>query len=111
MTKAQVIKTAAQGRINIDMVAVKARRGVVEIEMAELPPDVIKRNLESGDDFRNTEEVERLINKYNKQARKLVGLLKTHGLTFRGFRRGSGDWDYTTRAATYSDYLVASNID
>jgi hypothetical protein len=96
ITVKAVRKIAREKGISISMISVFREEGNLYLEMAELPQEVIKRNLESGDNWNNT-EVCRLIRKYNSQARKIVAALRNIGLEISGRLRGSGEWGYTTR--------------
>ena len=110
ITAAKARKLAQEKGISITMVSIFREYGDLYLEMTELPHDVVKRNLESGE-RRNNLEVTRLVRKYNRQARKIVSALRAYGLEIRGMIRGSGEWDYTTRRWTVSDELAWNNID
>ena len=105
-----IIKMAQRRGMSITLVSMHKEAGNLYFEMANLPPDVQKRNLES-DCRRNTVEVDRIVRKYNRQARKLVAALRGLGVMIYGRCTGSGEWDYTTRMPTASDELVWNNID
>jgi hypothetical protein len=111
MNKTGILKIAETAGISTSMVSITNRQGIIDIEIADFPPEVVKRNLESGERFKNTPEVDRLIRKYNRQSKKLIAALRQQGVSFWGRLRGSGSWDYTSRKPTYMDHLVRNNID
>jgi hypothetical protein len=111
LTKTMIAKLAKEAGISITLVKAGQSKGETSINMADLPPDAAARNLASGNRYRNTTEVERLVRKYNRQARKLTAVLRRHGFFLGGRKYGSGEWSYTTRKPNYSDWLVANNID
>ena len=110
ITPSKVRKIAQQKGISITLVSIFKSRGDLYLEMADLPPDVQKRNLESGL-RRNTVEADRIIRKYNRQAKKIAAALRELGVKIGGRPYGSGEWGYTTREWTNSDELVWNNID
>lgn len=110
MTITTVKKIAREKGISITMVSLFRRDGNIEIEMADLPRDMVERNLRS-DGHGNTVEVDRAIRKYNRQARKLTAALRRNGMLLWGRCWGSGEWAYTTRKPTASDVLIWYNID
>ncbi|GMO52025.1 MAG: hypothetical protein Pg6C_17250 [Treponemataceae bacterium] len=111
MTKAMVIKLAKEAGISITLITAKRHGGETCINMVDIPADLSARNLASGERYRNIPEVDRLIREYNRQARKLIAVLKKQGVFFQGIKYGSGEWAYTTRKPNYSDWLAANNID
>jgi hypothetical protein len=111
ITQAAVKRIAEEKGISITLLLFQTLNGNLYLEMADFPPDVIKRNLESGMYRRNTVEVERLIRKYNRQIRRITAALRANGVRLLGRQRGDGAWEYTTRAQNYTDFLVANNID
>lgn len=109
MTKAQVQKIAKANSLDISLVSIRKCNGTLRFEMADLPADLIKRNLEN---FWATNEqlpeVEKAIKKYNRQVKKL---LKVLGLKHWGIRTGTGAWDYELGEMSYSTRLALDNID
>jgi hypothetical protein len=110
MTKAQIQKIAKANNIDISLVNIYKYSGTLRFEMAELPADLMKRNLES-EGFGNIPEVEKLIKAYNRQVNKLLKFLKGLGEKYWGFKRGSGDWEYELGSKSYSTELAFANID
>ena len=110
MTAAFARRIATEKGISTTMVSIAKRRGDLYINMIELPPEVIKRNLESGE-RRNNTETDRLIRKYNRQSKKIAAALRAAGVEIGGTLRGSGVWDYSTRRWTASGELARNNID
>jgi len=115
LTAATIKRIAKEKGISITMVSAKTRYGILDIEMAELPADVIERNFENaysrGNAGCNTFEVQRAIKKYNRQARKLVAALKIAGFLMWGRRFGNGEWTYASQEPSYSERLAMDNID
>ena len=111
MTRAMLGKLAKEAGISITLIDAKRYRGETCISMVDLPVNLAVRNLASGERYRNIPEVDRLIRKYNRQARKLIAVLKKQGISLWGIKYGSGEWSYTTRKPNYSDWLVANNLD
>ena len=109
MTKKQIEKTAQEHGISITLVEIKKADGTFRFEMKDLPRDLRKANIahyyETGEQL---VEVERMIRKYNRQAKKL---LKVLGLKHWGFRTGYGAWEYQLGAMSYSTKLAFMNID
>lgn len=111
MTKAELIKLAKENHVNLERMEIKQRRGIVSIEMKELPAELIKRNLEN-DEYGNIPEVDRLIRRYNRQAHRLTRLaVNTFGVNLYGRQNGSGEWKYEFRNKTVTEYLMSENID
>jgi len=110
MNKREVLKLAKQRGISLTLVSIQKEAGELYFRMADLPPDVQKRNLESGC-RRNTVEVDRIVRKYNRQTRKIVAALRGLGVMVFGRLTGSGEWDYTTRRPTATDELIWNNVD
>jgi hypothetical protein len=116
MTKATIQGIARKAGISITLIAAWSRSGSIHLEMAELPPEVAKKNMEYAREngYReNTLEVTRIIRKYNRQIKKLIAAIKAQGLIrgFWGRQNGDGTWDYTNREWTATDELVWNNID
>jgi hypothetical protein len=116
MTERTIKKIAREAGISISLVNAGQYRGETSIRMIELPSDVMERLLEycKVHGYRkNTLEVERIIRKYNQQVKKLMAVFKTRGLLkgFWGRQLGDGRWEYTDRRYSYTDELVANNMD
>jgi hypothetical protein len=111
MTKAMIGKLAKEAGISITLIDAKRHGGETYISMVDIPAELSARNLTSCERYRNIPEVDRLIREYNRQARKLLAVLKKQGVSFQGTKYGSGEWAYTTRKTNYSDWLVTNNID
>lgn len=109
MTKAQVQKIAKANSLDISLVSIRKCSGTLRFEMADLPADLTKRNIEY---FYETNEqlpeVEKIIKKYNRQVKKL---LKVLGVKHWGLRTGTGAWDYELGEMSYSTRLALYNID
>jgi hypothetical protein len=116
MTKTTIQKIAYKAGISINLVKVRSRAGAINLEMADLAPNVARRNLDYVRETgyrRNTLEVTRIIRKYNRQLKKLMAAIKAQGfiVDFWGRLGGDGAWNYTNRRRTYEDELVWNNID
>jgi hypothetical protein len=116
MTKTTIHKIANKAGISINLIKVWSNAGTINLEMADLTPDVAKRNMDHAREtgYRgNTLEVTRSIRKYNRQLKKLMAAIKAQGLKadFWGRLGGDGAWNYTNQRRTYADELVWNNID
>jgi len=110
LSAATVRKIAKEKGISITMVSVIDRYGILELEMADLPQDMIDRNL-SNTGRGNTAEADRAIRKYNRQVRKIVAALQIAGFFMWGRCFNYGPWRYMSEKPTASDELVLNNID
>lgn len=111
MTKKQVLKIAAENNVNTDRMNIYKKGGLIHIEMAEIPDELIKKNLDptfNPSRYKNIPEIDRFIRKYNRQANRLVKIL---GIGFCGFKAGSGEWYYREGGFTQSEELAFANID
>ena len=111
MTKKEVLKIAAANNINADRMSIYKRRGLIHIEMAEIPKDLIKKNLDpeyNPNPDRNIPEIDRLIRRYNRQASRLV---KALGTEFCGWKAGSGEWYWREGNFTHTEKLAFANMD
>jgi len=115
LTAATAKKIAREKGISISMVSAKTNYGVLDLEMIELPADVIERNLENpdsrGNGGINTVEVARLLKKYNRQVKKIVAALRIAGFFMWGRRFGNGEWVYAGQEPSCSERLAMANID
>ena len=111
MTVKEVKTFCKEHGINADRMKIYKHGGLIHIEMADLPQDLVKKNLEeyyaTGHD-RNIPEIDRLIRRYNRQAARLVKLLP---VGFCGIRTGSGEWEYREGGFTYTEELIFNNMD
>lgn len=111
MTVREVKTFCKEHNINSDRMKIYKHGGLIYIEMADIPQELIKKNLEeyhaTGKD-RNIPEVDRLIRRYNRQAYRLVRLLP---IKFCGFCCGSGEWEYREGDFTWTEKLAHMNID
>lgn len=109
MTKSQVQKIAKANNLDISLVSIRKCNGTLRFEMADLPADLVKRNIEYY--YANNEqlpEVEKLIKKYNRQVEKL---LKALNVKHWGLKTGTGAWDYELGEMSHSTRLALDNID
>ena len=109
MTKAQIQKIAKANGLDISLISIRKCSGTIRLEMADLPADLAKRNIEYY--YENCEqlpEVEKTIKKYNQQAKKLLAVM---GLKHWGLKTGTGAWDYELGEMSYSTRLALYNID
>lgn len=109
MTKAQVQKIAKANGLDISLVSIRKSNGTLRFEKADLPSDLIKRNIDYY--YQNNEqlpEVEKLIAEYNRQVKKLLKIL---GVKYWGLRTGTGAWTYNLGEMSYSTRLALDNID
>lgn len=112
MTKAQIQKIAKANGLDISLVSIRKCSGTIQFDMIDLPTDLVKRNLENfWERTQNIPEVERIIKKYNRQAQKLVKVLKAEGEKCWGMLYGDGTWHYELGAMSYSTRLALDNID
>ena len=78
MTKKQIEATAKRAGIDLSLISIRRSCGTYLIEMADLPKELSERNaahyLQSGQQL---PEVEKLIRKYNRDAKKLLKALHT----------------------------------
>jgi len=89
MTTSTIKKAAAQNGIDMTLInVIRVYAGKYRFEMADAPPE--------------------LINKYNKEVKRL---LKVLGLKFWGFKTGTGAWEYETGDMSASAKLAFANID
>lgn len=109
MTKTTITKTAKENNIDLTLINITRSNGTYRFEMADLPADLVKKNL---DYFYETDEqlpeVEKMIKEYNREVKKL---LKALAVKYWGFRTGTGAWDYELGAQSYSTKLAFANID
>jgi len=110
MTVATVKNIAKNKGISISMVSVKRRYGEIDLDMIDLPPDMIDRNIRNKGRG-NTVEVDRAIRKYNRQILKITAALTAAGYAMYGRKYGNGTWSFTSHEPTASDILVWNNID
>lgn len=111
MTVREVKIFCREHGINADRMKIYKRGGLIHITMADMPKDLIKKNLEeyyATGRARNIPEIDRLIRRYNRQAMRLVKLLP---LRFCGFRCGSGEWEYREGDFTWTEKLAFDNMD
>ena len=111
MTKKEVLKIAAANNVNTDRMNIYKKRGLIHIEMAEIPAELIKKNLDpeyNTNPYGNIPEVDRLIRRYNRQASRLVKVL---GIEYCGWQAGSGEWYYREGGFTHSEKLAFANMD
>lgn len=109
MTKQQIVKTAKQNGIDLSLISIFKRSGTIHIEMADLPADLAKKNLAYYDETNNQlPEVEKMIKKYNRDAKKLM---KALGVKWWAFKTGYGAWDYRLGEMSESTKLAFNNID
>ena len=109
MTKTTITKVAKENGIALDLIKIYRTDGTYGFEMANLPSDMVKANIEYYD--RNGEqlpEVEKMVRKYNREVKKL---LKALGEKYWGFRCGDGTWQYELGEQSYSTKLAFANID
>ena len=109
MTKAQIQKIAKANGLDISLISIRKCSGTLRFEMADLPADLAKRNIDYWyENGYQLPEVEKIIKKYNQQANKLLKLL---GLKHWGLKTGTGAWDYELGEMSYSTRLALENID
>lgn len=109
MTKQQIVKIAQQNSIDLSLIAIFKRSGTMHIEMADIPADLAKKNIAYYDETNNQlPEVEKMIRKYNREAKKL---LKALGVKWWAFKTGYGAWDYRLGEMSESTKLAFNNID
>lgn len=109
MTKAQVQKIAKANGLDISLISIRKSSGTLRFEMADLPTDLTRRNVAHYYETREQlPEVEKLIKKYNQQAKKLLKLLN---VKYWGLKTGTGAWDYELGEKSYSTELALANID
>lgn len=94
--------------INAKRIKFYTHGGKLHLEMAEIPADLIKRNLESGERYRNIPEIDRLIRRYNRQAERFI---KLSGIAFCGYMTGTGEWQYREGDFTGAERLASMNMD
>lgn len=111
MTVREVKAFCMEHGINQDRMKIYKHGGLIHIEMADIPEDLIKKNLaeyEQTGRARNIPEIDRLIRRYNRQAARLVKLLPAG---FCGFRCETGEWQYREGGFTAGEELAFLNID
>ena len=109
MTKKQIEKVAQQNGIDISLISIFKRSGTTHIEMADLPAELVKRNIAYHNETNNQlPEVEKMIRKYNREAKKLVKVL---GVKWWAFKTGYGAWDYRIGEMSEGTKLAFNNID
>lgn len=109
MTKAQVQKIAKGSGVDISLISIRKSNGTLRFEMADLPADLIKRNIDHYDETNEQlPEVLKAIKRYNSQVKKL---LKALNVKYWGIRTGTGAWDYELGEMSYSTRLALDNID
>lgn len=111
MTVREVKNFCKEHGINSDRMKIYKHGGLIHIEMADIPKELIKKNLEeyhATGHNRNIPEIDRLIRRYNRQAHRLVKLLP---IGFCGFRCGTGEWEYREGGFTWSEKLSFNNMD
>lgn len=109
MTKKQIEKIAQQNGIDLSLIYIFKRCGTMHIEMADLPADLAKKNIAYYDETNNQlPEVEKMIKKYNREAKKL---LKALNVKWWAFKTGYGAWDHRLGEMSESTKLAFNNID
>lgn len=111
MTVREVKAFCNEHQINADRMKIYKHGGLIHIEMADIPKELIEKNLKEYEETgsrRNIPEIDRLIRRYNRQAKRLVKLLP---IGFCGFRCGTGEWDYREGSFTASEELAFNNMD
>lgn len=109
MTKKQIEKIAEQNGIDISIFKIFKRCGTMHIEMNDLPADLAKKNIAHYNETNNQlPEVDKMIRKYNREAKKLV---KALGVKWWAFKTGYGAWDYRLGEMSESTKLAFNNID
>ena len=111
MTKREVLKIAAANNVNTDRMNIYKKGGLIHIEMAKIPEELIRKNLDpeyNPNPYENIPEIDRLIRKYNRQAKRLVKVL---GIGYCGWKAGSGEWFYREGGFTQSEELAFANMD
>ena len=111
MTKSQIQKIARANGLDISLISVRKCSGTIQFDMADLPADLVKRNIESAEGTRNIPEVERIIKKYNRQIANLIEALKAEGEGVWGMLYGNGAWHYELGAMSYRTRLALDNMD
>lgn len=109
MTKTTITKIAKENNIDLALIKISRCSGTYRFEMADLPNDLTKKNLDYYyETNEQLPEVEKMIKKYNREVKKL---LKALAVKYWGFRTGTGAWDYELGAQSYSTKLAFANID
>ena len=107
MTKRQIERIAKENNVNMGRISIRKVHGLWNISMAEIPNELIEKNLASENET-NIPEIDRLIRRYNRQAMRLV---KIFPMEFHGFRAGDGVWEYEEGPRTQGEILASLNID
>ena len=109
MTKKQIEKVAQQNGIDLSLVHIFKFCGTMHIEMADLHDDLAKKNIAYYDETHNQlPEVEKMIKKYNREAKKLMKVLN---VKWWAFKTGDGAWDYRLGDMSESTKMAFNNID
>lgn len=109
MTLKQIKNIAKKEGIDLSLISIHKRFGEWHIEMCDLPKDLSSRNIAYYDQNRQQlPEVEKMIRKYNREAKKLMKALNT---PHWGLKTGYGEWIYKTGSMDESTRLALNNID
>ena len=109
MTKKQIENFAKQNSIDISLVSLRKCGGTWHFEMADVPADLAKKNIDYYfDNNDQLTEVVTMIKKYNRQVKKLLNAM---GFKYWGFKTGTGAWDYQLGSMSESTKLAFANID
>lgn len=109
MTKKQIEATAKRAGIDLSLISIRRSCGTYRIEMADLPKELANRNIASYEQSgQQLPEVEKLIRKYNRDAKKLLKALHT---AHWGVMAGYGAWAYTLGEMDESTRLALNNMD
>ncbi len=107
ITRAAIKKAAIKANVDLSLIKITLAGGVYGIEDADLPADLSQKNVEFEGPGQ-LPEVEAIIRKYNREARKLVNALDCE---YWSYKTGYGAWCFVLGPMSNGEKLAFANMD